>query len=185
MATLIAPAALADRTDHIDLIDVRTPAEFAMVHAVGAVNLPLDQVSAERVAALRTHPGPIHLICHSGARAAQAAATLEAAGLTDLVLVDGGTKAWQAAGAPVVASARRVLSLDRQMQLVVGTLILAGTALGAFVDPWFLLIPAGVGAGLFNAGATGLCPLAMLIARMPWNRAGGTTTCARTPATGT
>ena len=185
MATAIAPAAIADRTERIDLIDVRTPAEFAAVHAVGAVNLPLDQMSAERIATLRKHDGPAYLICHSGARAAQAAATLEAAGITDLVLVDGGTKAWQAAGAPVVTSTRRALPLDRQMQLVVGTLVAAGTALGAFVDPWFLVVPAFIGAGLINAGATGLCPLAMVIARMPWNRAcGPVTSCSRIPATG-
>ncbi|MFM2092755.1 MAG: inner membrane protein YgaP [Planctomycetota bacterium] len=183
MPASTTPASLANQIGRIDLIDVRTPGEFAGVHATGAVNLPLDQVTPDAVAGMRRHDGPIYIICHSGARAAQAIATLEAAGLRDLVLVEGGTKAWQAAGAPVVTGSRRVLSLDRQLQLVVGTLVMAGTALGAFLNPWFLLIPAGVGAGLFNAGASGLCPLAMVIARMPWNRGSAPAACC-TPAAG-
>jgi hypothetical protein len=49
-------------------------------------------------------------------------------------------------------------------------MVLTGTALGAFVDPWFLVLPAFFGAGLTFAGATGTCGLGLLLLRMPWNR---------------
>ncbi len=47
---------------------------------------------------------------------------------------------------------------------------MAGTALGVFVHPGFLALPAAVGAGLAFAGATGLCGMAAVLARLPYNK---------------
>ena len=83
----------------------------------------------------------------------------------------GGIEAWKAAGLPtVVDSARPKLGVMQQTQLAIGIVVVAGTALGAVVDPWFLVIPAFMGSGLIVAGATGFCGLATLIAKMPWNK---------------
>jgi len=59
------------------------------------------------------------------------------------------------------------------VQLIAGSMILTGAALGTLVNPWFLVIPAFFGAGLSFAGATGTCGLAHVLLRMPWNRPPG------------
>ena len=77
--------------------------------------------------------------------------------------------AWRRAGLPV-REGRKRLAIDRQVQLIVGLMVLTSTALGALVHPWFLAIAAFFGAGLTFAGATGTCALAMLLTKLPWNR---------------
>lgn len=59
----------------------------------------------------------------------------------------------------------------RQTQGTIGVVILAGLAAGYFVGSAWLVVPAIVGGGLLMSGFTGVCPMASLIARMPWNRA--------------
>lgn len=151
------------------LLDVRTPAEFAALHATGAVNVPLDRLDADQVKNLAKGHDLV-VLCHAGARARSAAETLEGSGLRCLV-VDGGTKAWEAAGLPVHRTARTVLPLDRQIQVTVGPLIVLGSVLAWLVDPRWMLLPGFIGAGLTIAGATGFCGLALVLGRMPWNRA--------------
>ncbi|MBM3346127.1 MAG: MBL fold metallo-hydrolase [Betaproteobacteria bacterium] len=84
------------------LIDVRTPAEFAIEHVEGAQSLPLDQLDP---AALMARVGPAHTvfcICQTGTRSQLAAARLREAGFAQVVHVDGGTNAWRTAGLPLV-----------------------------------------------------------------------------------
>ena len=57
------------------------------------------------------------------------------------------------------------------MRLMIVPLLAAGVALGVFVSPWFLILPAFVGCGLMFAGITGWCGMALLLAKMPWNKA--------------
>ena len=59
----------------------------------------------------------------------------------------------------------------QNMPTTAGSLALAGTLLGAFVSPWFYILPGFVGAGLLTAGVTGFCGMALLLMRAPWNRA--------------
>lgn len=67
----------------------------------------------------------------------------------------------------------------RQTQAMIGLVLLGGAAAAYFVDIAWLLAPAFVGVGLLVAGLTGVCPMALLIARLPWNRTtGGTGGCA-------
>ncbi len=60
------------------LVDVRTPAEFAEGHVPGAVNIPVDEI--ERRAGEIEKDEPVVLYCRSGARSSRAAGILEAAG---------------------------------------------------------------------------------------------------------
>ena len=55
------------------------------------------------------------------------------------------------------------------MRIAAGSLVFLGTVLGALVSPACLL-SGFVGAGLVFAGVTDTCGMAMLLARMPWNR---------------
>ena len=62
----------------LTVLDVRTPAEFARVHAVGARLMPLDQLDPAAVAAQRRDADEaIYVICQSGARAAKACQRLQ------------------------------------------------------------------------------------------------------------
>jgi hypothetical protein len=59
--------------------------------------------------------------------------------------------------------------LQRQVQIGAGSLALGGRLLGLLVSPSFFAVPAFVGAGLM-AGAIGLCGMARILMRAPWNR---------------
>lgn len=154
----------------LDVLDVRTPPEFREVHLVGARNLPLDRLDPKTMAQeRRSQDQPLYVICQSGGRGRQACAMLRDAGAGNVINVEGGTLACVQAGLPVVRGARTI-SLERQVRIAAGSLVLLGTALGYFVRPGILLLPAFVGAGLVFAGITNTCGMGLLLARMPWNR---------------
>jgi rhodanese-related sulfurtransferase len=153
----------------VELIDVRTPAEFRELHAEPARLVPLDRLDPEAV--MRGRVGPVYTICRSGSRGRQAARRFQEAGFPEVANVEGGTLAWERAGLPVVRG-KTAISLERQVRMAAGSLVLIGTALGAFVHAGFLAVPGLVGAGLVFAGATDWCGMGLLLARMPWNRAG-------------
>jgi rhodanese-related sulfurtransferase len=157
-------------------LDVRTPGEHAAAHVPGVELLPLDELDAAAFCRERGGAGaPVYVLCQSGGRARRAIAKLERAGAQGCVLVEGGTQAWIDAGLPVNRGASRVLPLMRQVQVTVGFLSAAGAALALTVNAWFALIPLVLGCGLLFAGLTGFCGLALLLAKMPWNK---TSTCA-------
>ena len=83
--------------------------------------------------------------------------------------VAGGTDAWAAAGLPTVVN-RKIWSLERQVRLAAGLLVLIGAVLGFAVHRYFFGLCAFVGCGLTFAGLTNWCGMGMLLARMPWNR---------------
>ncbi|MDQ1814764.1 rhodanese-like domain-containing protein [Massilia scottii] len=82
------------------LVDIRSADEFAKGHLRDAKNIPLADLSS-RIAELdKAKNKTIVVVCQTGARADKAAKILEAAGFTDVVGLDGGLTAWQAAGLP-------------------------------------------------------------------------------------
>lgn len=167
----VAAVAKLVQAEEAELIDVRTPAEFESLHAKGARLFPLDRLDPKAIMAARTtmHK-PLYIICKSGGRSAKACEKFISAGFDNVVSVAGGTEAWAAAGLPTETTGRRVLPLDRQMQMAAGLICLMGAALGFFVSPWFYLLCAMVGVGLTTAGLTGFCAMMILLSRMPWNR---------------
>lgn len=153
------------------LIDVRTPGEFAAGHVPGARLMPLDDLNPAEFQSPRGDAGPIYVLCQYGQRARKAIARLESAGVTRCVLVEGGTQGWINAGLPVELSQPGGLPLMRQVQIVIGSVSGAGAILALTVHPYFALVPLVTGCGLLFAGLTGTCGLALLLAKMPWNRA--------------
>jgi rhodanese-related sulfurtransferase len=150
------------------LIDVRTPMEYARVHADGAKLVPLDTLDPAEISKL-ADGHPVFLICKSGARATKAVERCVAAGLKDVFVVAGGTSAWEVADLPVVRGPS-VMSLERQVRIAAGSLVLVSIILGWHVHPVFLLLGLFVGGGLVFSGVTDTCGMAMLLAKMPWNR---------------
>lgn len=161
----------------VELIDVRTAAEYAQVHAEGAKLVPLDRLDPKAVLASRNGNAsePIYVLCQSGGRGAKACEKFEAAGIDNVFNVEGGTAAWEQAGLPVVRGASKVISLERQVRIAAGALVLIGLALGTFVHPVLYILPAFIGAGLVFAGITDWCGMGLLLAKAPWNRGAGCT----------
>lgn len=171
MTRTITPQQLHERirTDPaVRLIDVRTPAEFREVHVAAATNVPLDQLDPAD-GRLREGGSPLYVVCRSGSRARQACERLERAGLVNVFNVEGGTQACETAGLPVVRG-RASMSLERQVRIAAGSLVLVGAGLGWFVHPAYVGLAAFVGAGLVFAGLTDTCGMALVLARMPWNQ---------------
>lgn len=172
----------------IELIDVRTPAEFRELHADGARNVPLDRLDPERLVRERAGRavGPLYLICRSGARADMACRKFLAAGHANVVSVEGGTVAWEQAGLPVTRG-KKAMSLERQVRIAAGSLALLGAVLALTVHPYFAGLSAFIGAGLVFAGVTDTCGMGMVLARMPWNQvaapSGPAACCANEKAT--
>ena len=166
-------ANLANGTE-VDVIDVRTPAEFREVHATIARNVPLDALEPHKVGTNGNGASnrPLYVICNSGNRSRKACEKLIEAGCANVVNVEGGTKAWVDAELPVVRG-KKTISLERQVRIAAGSLVLLGSVLALTVHPYFAGLAAFVGAGLIFAGVTDTCGMAMMLAKMPWNQAGG------------
>jgi rhodanese-related sulfurtransferase len=156
----------------VDILDVRTSAEFESAHIPGAVLVPLDKVDATTFLKARgDQRKPVYVVCHSGGRAQKAIEKFQRAGFGGCILVEGGTQAWLDAGLPVIRGNRRTLSIQRQVQITIGIISGTGAALALTVHRGFALLPLLTGCGLLFAGLTGTCGLALLLAKMPWNRA--------------
>ncbi|MBI3411648.1 MAG: rhodanese-like domain-containing protein [Planctomycetes bacterium] len=169
----INPQQLAElcKQGRIELIDVRTPAEFREVHIDVARNVPLDALDPAVVMQSRSGPkdAPLYLVCRSGSRGKQACEKFLAAGFTNVINVAGGTLACVECGLPVIRGAKRI-SLERQVRIAAGVLVLIGSLLGWFLHPAFIGLSAFVGAGLVFAGVTDTCGMGLMLARMPWNQ---------------
>jgi len=170
--TTISPKQLqeiAQTGRKVELIDVRTPVEFREVHVTFARNVPLDQLDAANIVAGRGGAAePLYVICRSGKRAEQACEKILAAGFENVINIEGGTQAWDQSGLPVIRG-KKAISLERQVRIAAGTLVLIGALLSYLAHPWVLL-SAFVGAGLVFAGITDTCGMGMLLAKMPWNQ---------------
>ena len=159
------------------VVDVREPAEHIAEKIHKAILLPLGAVNKTALPEASGKKLVIH--CHSGKRSMNACKKLLAEDSTlDLYNLEGGISAWSAAGHHVTTSGKFFLSLDRQVQLTVGLGVLIGSLLTYFVNPLFFLLSGFFGAGLIFAGLSGFCGLAMVMARMPWNKnVSGATSC--------
>ena len=85
-------------------------------------------------------------------------------------VVEGGTQAWVAAGLPVVKGSKSAISIERQVRIGAGILVLTGVILGSLIHPAFFGLSAFIGAGLVFAGVTNWCGMGLLLAKAPWNR---------------
>jgi len=155
----------------IDLIDVRTPIEFRAMHVTVARNVPLDRLDPN---ALRTAGGvssdPLYVVCRSGGRSRQACEKLLAAGVTNVVNVEGGTMACATAGVPIIRG-KSAIPLNCQVQIITGLTVVAGTiAALATANLYWLSLPMVMGAGLVFSGLTNTCAMGTMLARMPWNQ---------------
>ncbi len=161
---------IAEKNTSAVLLDVRTPSEFAARRAVGARNIPLDTIPDTIASGKLQKDVTICVICERGGRASIAANHLLKAGHRDIHLVNGGTEAWASAGLPLEGTGRKNISIERQVRICAGTLVLTGVILGFLIHLSFFGLSAFIGAGLVFSGITDWCGMGLLLAKAPWNR---------------
>jgi len=120
----------ANRSIHF--IDVRTPAEYGSAHAENALNHPMESLDVNNLPFSKSDE--VHVICQSGGRSMRVCQKLDAVGFEKVVNVEGGTSAWQDANLPVVKG-KKAMSLERQVRIAAGSLVVIGAAVGHFVHP--------------------------------------------------
>lgn len=163
------------------LVDVRSAAEFRSGHLPGAYNIPLEELEG-RIGDL-DRSRPLLLVCQSGQRAELAARRLAQLGIASDVL-EGGTNAWKQARGPLVRSSRTHWSLERQVRLAAGLMVLTGVSLSLSLGRGWISLAAAAGLGLTFAGLTNICGMARLLAIMPWNGTRSSSSAANSMAAG-
>ena len=155
------------------LVDVREPTEFSAAHIPYALSAPLSQTST--ILGGMDLPADRRIIfqCQKGGRGGQACAAVgrTAPGGQSVFNMEGGIEAWAASGLPVVSAGPvPALSLFRQVQIIVGLLVVVGVIAGFALHPAGFVVAGLFGTALAMAGLTGWCGLAILLRKAPWNR---------------
>lgn len=158
---------LCEQAGAAQLVDVRSAGEFAAGHVPGAMNVPLDEI--ERRLGDLNAVQTLVLICKGGKRASMAADMIQKQ-RGNLAVLHGGTEAWEEAGLPLVVSAKSRWALERQVRLAAGLIVLSSVVVSLTVYAPMIYLAGFVGLGLTGAGLTDICPMGMLLAKMPWNR---------------
>ncbi len=151
------------------IVDVREYPEFASGHIEGALLTPLGEV--ERMTDAWAREQAMVLVCKVGGRAEQARKRLAAKGFLELMVLEGGMDRWRAEGRSVVTARRQPWSMERQVRIVAGLLVIATLSLGLGVSRIWLVGTGLVGAGLVFAGVSNICMMGSVLGRLPWNRA--------------
>ncbi|EMR13009.1 sulfurtransferase [Methylophaga lonarensis MPL] len=155
------------------LLDVRTAAEVRNDALPGIIEVPVDQLDAEKFKTIlqqRDHSGPVYLICQSGRRAEIAASKLAKAIENPLLIVEGGMAAIRQKKKPTTTTTGTMISLERQVRIAVGILIILTVLAGFIFSPVWFGVTGLMGLGLLYAGITDNCMLGMIMAKAPWNR---------------
>lgn len=163
-------ATLKQWLDHnrVILIDVREPSEYTAERIDGAKLVPLSKLDINQI------PfgvgKDIVLQCQTGNRSRQAAQKLLASGIETVTHLEGGINAWKLRGYPIRIDRNAPISVNRQVQIIAGTIVVVSTILGAFVSPLFLIISGFVGAGLVFSGISNTCAMGTLLSKLPYNQ---------------
>lgn len=152
------------------IFDIRETDEYAREHIPGAHLVPLSSFDSAEFPHDRSKIAVFH--CGSGQRTAEAAAAILSSGWAEVYQLEAGLAGWKKAGLPTNLDRSAPISIQRQVQITAGSLILLGVLLAWLLSPWFVLLSGFVGAGLVFAGLSGTCAMANLLAWLPYNRRG-------------
>jgi rhodanese-related sulfurtransferase len=151
------------------LVDIRERDEHARERIPGATSAPLSLIQEHDLTGSEGQVMIFH--CKSGNRTKMNSSRLAGETKCEAFVLDGGLEAWKVAGLPVHKDVKQPIEMNRQVQITVGGLALAGALLGYFVHPGFYAMSGFIGAGLMFSGITGTCGMMHVLKRMPWNRA--------------
>ncbi|MBL4590164.1 MAG: rhodanese-like domain-containing protein [Alphaproteobacteria bacterium] len=156
------------------LVDVREPDEFKSEHIAYAISVPLSTLEAGfQILDIPEHK-TILFQCLKGTRGQMACERIQGVEYCQnkLVNIEGGIEAWKQHGLPVIGVRESLpkISMFRQIQMIVGLLVVISVLVG-FMGLTLAFVFTGVlGGMLFFAGISGWCGLAIVLAKMPWNK---------------
>jgi rhodanese-related sulfurtransferase len=113
-------------------VDIRELDEHSRMRIAVARHAPLSRLG--RLDVGNDAPAVIFR-CRTGNRTATHAERLAAAISCDAFIPDGGIDGWKKAGLPVVEDSKQPIEIMRQVQIVTGSLVVVGAALGALLHP--------------------------------------------------
>lgn len=160
--------AAADNGPQVKFLDVRTALEFGQVHIKDSLNIPIDLL-AKNLKELSASKADYIILCRTGNRSSVAAEILIQNGIHSAKVMEGGITRWQKEGLPVIKGIQ-VISLERQVRVIAGSLVLSGILMSWFLSPWFIAISIFVSCGLVYAGLTDNCLMGMLLMKLPYNK---------------
>lgn len=166
VSTISPQDAQAKMNSGAALIDVREYPEWTACHILDATLISLGDVRKDPKCAALT--AEVLLLCGTGKRATEAAQCLAAAGVAKPLVIEGGLTAWKAAGLPTQKAEGGPISMERQVRIGAGTLVLLG-----LLVPKLRVISYLVPCGLIFSGVSDTCGMAKVLAKMPWNRPAG------------
>ena len=86
---------------NIQLVDVRTPAEYAEGHIANSKNINITGEDFDEQVALLNKSKPVMLYCKSGMRSAKASLRLKELGFENITDLEGGFNNWSESGKPI------------------------------------------------------------------------------------
>ncbi|VXC21472.1 Thioredoxin [Flavobacterium sp. 9AF] len=89
------------KEEGVQLVDVRTPEEFASGHLKNAININSNDSNFKQQIESLDKTKPILVYCKSGGRSGRACGQLKELGFTTIIDLDGGILAWKADGKSV------------------------------------------------------------------------------------
>lgn len=150
------------------VIDVREYPEYAAGHIKGSELMPLGTLDTASEKWNREQA--FQVVCRTGRRAEQARQLLDAKGFQSVEVLEGGIEVWKQAGKPVAITEHQSWSMERQVRVGAGALVLSFVALGALGPRKFLFGAGVIGVGLVYAGVSNNCIMGRVLGRMPWNQ---------------
>ena len=150
------------------LLDVRSALEFSETHINGSINIPIDALFSKAQSLAKEDQGYI-VFCRTGNRSPMAADMLVQAGASPVKVMSGGVERWKKEKLPIIKGVGGV-SLERQIRLIAGSLVLLGLILGCLVNWKFIFMSVFVACGLIFAGITDSCLMGVLLMKLPYNK---------------
>lgn len=145
------------------ILDVREYPEWVQSHIPGAELIPLSKLKSDPQ--LGAIADEVLLLCRTGRRAGEAARLLKDKTAVDPHVIEGGIVNWQREGYKTQKATSGPISMERQVRIGAGSLMLLGLLI-----PQLRLISWLVPCGLIFAGITDHCGMAKLLSKAPWNR---------------
>lgn len=160
--------ALIVKDPQVKLLDVRSALEFGQVHIKDSINVPIDMLSA-KIADLSRSKQSYVVLCRTGNRSPMAADMLIQSGIHGVKVMEGGLTRWQREGLAVVKGEGGI-SLERQVRLIAGSIVLFGIIMSWLAHWGFIAISVFVSCGLIYAGLSDNCLMGMLLMKFPYNK---------------
>ncbi|MCF7908280.1 MAG: MBL fold metallo-hydrolase [Candidatus Omnitrophica bacterium] len=158
----------ASKDSNLKFLDVRSALEFNESHIKDSINIPIDMLNSKIKDLSQTDRSYI-VFCRTGNRSPMAADMLLQSGIVSVKVMKGGLIAWQKQKFPVLKGESSV-SLERQVRVVAGILMLLGIVLAYFLHSGFIWISIWVACALIFAGVTNSCLMGMLLMKLPYNK---------------